>query len=134
MCCHFFTFSWIPDRAQPCLNHGKDKPGDILPPGDLPLLIVRENNEDLAKVTDAIIDKFGVKQEDSVIIATEQKHLSLSSKNKITTLDYVSDGVNGIEAQWMIIDVSDQVCGYETLSRGRKGLVLLVDIPFKASR
>ena len=99
-----------------------------LPKGnELPLLIIYDSKKhSLKQVMELTIETFV--REDSLIICTEDAHkdeLSDISKEcqflKATTL-------SGIESQWVLITSDDQFWEYETFSRARNGLAIVLDI------
>ena len=89
------------------------------------LILWESNKHSIKEVMELTIKRF-VKN-DSLIIATDDHQDELKKlDNKCTILDFRS--VSGIEAQWLAITASDQNWKYELLSRGRNGLVILLDM------
>ena len=113
------------------LDASEDRPVDeaTLPKGKegLPMLILYESNKHSIKEVMELTIKIFVKN-DSLIIATDdhKDELMELDDNKCTILDLYS--VSGIEAQWLVITGSDQDWTFELLSRGRNGLVILLDM------
>ena len=129
---YFISFTLGDGIKRPILDPSDDKVDfETLPKGDhLPLVIVHDTQKhSLKKVIELTIEEFV--QKDSVIIVSDQKK-KLKELSENPQLRIINDvNLSGVEAQWVIITVSDQACIYEVLSRGRNGLVLIVDIPFK---
>ena len=127
---YFISFT-LAYGKRPILDPSDDQIDfETLPKGDLPLVIVHDTQKhSLKKVIELTIEEFV--QKDSVIIVSRQKEelVELSENPQLRIVD--GSVLSGVEAQWVIITVSDQDCLYEVLSRGRNGLVLIVDIPYK---
>ena len=103
---------------------------DTLPKGrELPLLILFDSGkqQSLKKIMQLTINRF-VKEDESLIIATRKHKNELEGQidRQCQILDPYS--LSGIESQWMIVTAQDQFWRYETLSRARNGLVILMDI------
>ena len=90
------------------------------------LILYESKKHSIKEVMELTIKRF-VKN-DSLIIATlkHKDELMELDDNKCNILDLYS--VSGIEAQWLVITGSDQPRSFETLSRGRNGLVILLDM------
>ena len=116
--------------AHRVLDNSNDQRVDkaSLPKGkELPLLIIYDSKKhSLKQVMELTIETFV--REDSLIISTYQKHKDeLSGMTKeCKILDPVS--LSGIEAQWLVITADDQGWLFETLSRARNGLGIVLDI------
>ena len=98
-----------------------------LPKGnELPLLIIYDSKKhSLKQVMELTIETFV--REDSLIISTRDHKDELSGMTKeCKILD--DDSLSGIEAQWLVITADDQVWHFETLSRARNGLGIVLDM------
>ena len=99
-----------------------------LPKGnELPLLIIYDSKKhSLKQVMELTIET--LVREDSLIISTTRKHKDeLSGMTKeCKILDRLS--LSGIEAQWLVLTGDDQPWYFETLSRARNGLAIVLDI------
>ena len=98
-----------------------------LPKGnELPLLIIYDSKKhSLKQVMELTIETFV--REDSLIISTRDHKDELSGMTKeCKILDRFS--LSGIEAQWLVITADDQKWHFETLSRARNGLAIVLDI------
>ena len=98
-----------------------------LPKGkELPLLIIYDSQKkSLKQVMELTIETFV--REDSLIISTMVHKNELSAMTKeCKILNSVS--LSGIEAQWLVITADDQSWEFETLSRARNGLAIVLDI------
>ena len=98
-----------------------------LPKGkELPLLIIYDSKKhSLKQVMELAIETFV--GEDSLIICTSKHKDELSGMTKeCKILDPRS--LSGIEAQWLVITADDQQWVFETLSRARNGLAIVLDI------
>ena len=120
-------FYFISD-AEKVLDHSKDQRVDkaSLPKGkELPLLIIYDSKKhSLKQVMELTIETFV--REDSLIICTEYHKDELSGMTKeCKILDPYS--LSGIEAQWLVITADDQGWYFETLSRARNGLAIVLD-------
>ena len=108
------------------MDNSKDQRVDkaSLPKGkELPLLIIYDSKKhSLKQVMELTIETFI--REDSLIICTMDHKRELSGMAKI--LDKYS--LSGIEAQWLVITADDQEWLFETLSRARNGLAIVLDI------
>ena len=115
--------------ARGVLDNSKDLSVDkaSLPKGkELPLLIIYDSKKNsLKQVMELTIESFI--REDSLIICTEDHMDELSGMTKeCKILDKWS--LSGIEAQWLVITTDDQGWHFETLSRARNGLAIVLDI------
>ena len=111
------------------MDNSKDQRVDTasLPQGkELPLLIIYDSKKhSLKQVMELTIETFV--REDSLIISTREHNDELSGMTKeCKILD--DDSLSGIEAQWLVITADDQHWFFETLSRARNGLAIVVDI------
>ena len=111
------------------LDNSKDQRVDkaSLPKGkELPLLIIYDSKKhSLKQVMELAIETFV--GEDSLIICTNKHKDELSGMTKeCKILDRLS--LSGIEAQWLVITADDQPWLFETLSRARNGLAILLNI------
>ena len=118
--------------ARGVLDNSKDLSVDkaSLPKGkELPLLIIYDSKKNsLKQVMELTIESFI--REDSLIICTEDHMDELSGMTKeCKILDKWS--LSGIEAQWLVITADDQPWYFETLSRARNGLAIVLDIGTK---
>ena len=97
-----------------------------LPQGkELPLLIIYDSKKNsLKQVMELTIETFV--REDSLIISTSHKDELSGMTKECKILDV--DSLSGIEAQWLVITAADQKWLYETLSRARNGLAIVLDI------
>ena len=68
-----------------------------------------------------------IKEEDSLIIATESHQDELKKLEKNCKI-VLPENLSGIEAKWIVITADDQGWRYETLSRARNGLAILIDL------
>ena len=103
---------------------------DTLPKGrELPLLILFDSGkqQSLKKIMQLTINKY-VSDKDSLIIATDEHKNELEGQIDRQCQILHPDSLSGIESQWMIVTAQDQFWRYETLSRARNGLVILMDI------
>ena len=93
---------------------------------DLPMIIVFESKKtSLKDVIELIIETF-VKDDKMIISTSDHKDELNAFKEKCEIVDSLS--LAGIEAQWLVVTASDQPWKYETLSRARNGLIILLDI------
>ena len=100
---------------------------DSLPKGkELPLVIIHDSTKhSLKQVMELAIETFV--GEDSLIISTMVHKNELSGMTKeCKILD--ENSLSGIEAQWLVITADDQPWFFETLSRARNGLAIVLDI------
>ena len=97
-----------------------------LPKGkELPLLIIYDSKKhSLKQVMELTIETFV--REDSLIISTSHKDELSGMTKECKILDWQS--LSGIEAQWLVITTDDQNWYFETLSRARNGLAIVLDI------
>ena len=115
--------------ARGVLDNSNDQRVDkaSLPKGkELPLLIIYDSKKNsLKQVMELTIETY-VKEE-YLIICTRQHKDELSGMTKeCKILDPTS--LSGIEAQWLVITADDQEWLFETLSRARNGLAIVLDI------
>ena len=111
------------------MDYSKDLTVDkaSLPKGkELPLLIIYDSKKhSLKQVMELTIETFV--REDSLIISTSKHKDELSGMTKeCKILDPGS--LSGIEAQWLVITADDQGWYFETLSRARNGLAIVLDM------
>ena len=89
------------------------------------LIIYDSKKHSLKEVMEITIATFV--REDSLIICTCDHKDELSGMTKeCKILD--DDSLSGIEAQWLVITADDQGWLFETLSRARNGLAIVLDM------
>ena len=89
------------------------------------MIIHDSTKHSLKQVMELAIETFV--GEDSLIICTRDRKDELSGMTKeCKILDKYS--LSGIEAQWLVITADDQPRYFETLSRARNGLAIVLDI------
>ena len=100
---------------------------DTLPKGKEPPLMILFSSEKnpLKEVMELTITNFI--KEDSFIIATDDYMNEMKELDKDCKI-LGEFSLSGIESQWICITADDQPWRYETLSRGRNGLVILLDM------
>ena len=115
--------------ARRVLDNSKDQRVDkaSLPKGkELPLLIIYDSKKhSLKQVMELTIETFV--REDSLIISTRFHEDELSGMTKECKILH-PDLLSGIEAQWLVITADDQEWLFETLSRARNGLAIVLDM------
>ena len=89
------------------------------------LILFESGKQSLKKVMELTIKTFV--KEDSLIIATDDHKHELKELEKKCQIISPSK-LSGIEAQWLAITADDQWWRYETLSRARNGLVIVLDL------
>ena len=89
------------------------------------MIIYDSKKHSLQQVMELTIETFV--REASLIICTYEHKDELSGMTKeCKILDFNS--LSGIEAQWLLITADDQPWFFETLSRARNGLAIVLDI------
>ena len=89
------------------------------------LIIYDSKKHSLKQVIQLTIETFV--REDSLIISTSDHEDELSGMTKeCKILDELS--LSGIEAQWLLITADDQEWEFESLSRARNGLAIVLDM------
>ena len=89
------------------------------------MIIYDSKKHSLKQVMELTIETFV--REDSLIISTRDHKDELSGMTKeCKILD--DDSLSGIEAQWLLITADDQLWYFETLSRARNGLAIVLDM------
>ena len=98
-----------------------------LPKGkELPLLIIYDSKKhSLKQVMELTIATYV--KEDSLIICTRNQKAELSGMTKECKI-LGNKSLSGIEAQWLVITADDQQWFFESLSRARNGLAIVLDI------
>ena len=88
------------------------------------LIIYDSKKHSLKQVMELTIETFV--REDSLIISTWHKDELSGMTKECKILDRYS--LSGIEAQWVLITSDDQYWYFETLSRARNGLAIVLDM------
>ena len=115
------------------MDNSKDQRVDkaSLPKGkELPLLIIYDSKKhSLKQVMELTIENYV--KEDSLIICTDARRMDeLRGMRGMTKECKILDqySLSGIEAQWLVITADDQRWYFESLSRARNGLAIVLDI------
>ena len=112
----------------PSLDESVD--ADTLPKGrELPLLILFDSGkqQSLKKIIQLTVNTF-IREDESLIISTRWYKNELEGLIDRQCQIIHPESLSGIESQWMILIADDQRWRYESLSRARNGLVILMDI------
>ena len=126
---HCIIIFYFISVARGVLDNSNDQRVDkaSLPKGkELPLMIIYDSQKNsLKQVMEVTIETFV--REDSLIICTRTHKDELNGMTKeCKILNW--DSLSGIEAQWLLITADDQEWEFESLSRARNGLAIVLDM------